>query len=133
MKKKNVENRSLFTAIALGLFMVLCSMGNVFAAEKATETTQSITAVGRYSNWDGVTNVAQFLDAGGNLCFAVDSDSVVTVYRTNASGEVVQTLPLVKQHSKFGTAICDANGYYYLVTGEDNTTDDTNVETVFIS
>ena len=40
---------------------------------------------------------------------------------------------LKKQHPKFGTVLCDNEGNYYIVTGEDNETDDTDVETIFIS
>ena len=98
-----------------------------------TGTAARITAVGIYANWDGVTNVAQFADAKGNLCYAVNSDSVVTVYQTDPTNAVPKPIKLTKQHPLFGTALCDKDGNFYLVTGEENKTDDTTVETVFIS
>ena len=132
-RKKTKGNRSVFAAVLLSVTMIFGGMGTAFGAQKETEITKTVAASGRYSNWDGVTNVAQFTDGEGNLCFAVDDNSVVTVYRTNSDREVVQTIPLTKQHPLFGTAICDANGNFYLVTGETNATEDTSVETVFIS
>ena len=93
-----------------------------------------IEAVGRYWNWDGVTNVAQFKGSDGNPYFAVDSDTSVTVYKTDGGRPLSDTITLEKQHPVFGTAICDSNGNYYLVTGENNTSDGArNTETVFIS
>ena len=93
----------------------------------------SITAVGSYHNWDGVTNAAQFQGPDGSLCFAVDSGSSVIIYRTDNGTRISGTVTLAKQHSLFGTAICDKDWNYYLVTGESNQTEDRNVETVFIS
>ncbi len=91
-----------------------------------------VSANGEYSNWEGVSNVSQFKTASGDFCFAVDSDSsvkVVTVDRTGATSSVT----LQKTHSLFGAVTVDANGNYYMVTGEQNTTSDTSVQTVFIS
>ena len=99
----------------------------------ATENKVAIYASGSYSNWDGVTNVAQFKGADGVLCYAIDADDHVTVYRTKEGKTLSDTITLKKQHPIFGTVICDGNGNFYLVTGEANSTDETNVETVFIS
>ncbi|MBR6380199.1 MAG: DUF4214 domain-containing protein [Lachnospiraceae bacterium] len=90
-------------------------------------------ATGQYRNWDGVTNVAQFQGPDGNLWYAVDSDSAVTVYRTNNGVPVSGSVTLTKQHPIFGTCLSDSSGNLYLVTGETNTTDDTSRETIFIS
>ena len=59
MKKKNTKRR-------IALFMLLCILialpqGNLYAADvKATKTSvnKTITAVGQYVNWDGVSNVS---------------------------------------------------------------------------
>ena len=101
-------------------------------SEAQTNVINSITAVGRYSNWDGVTNAAQFKGADGYLYFAVDGSGSVTVYKTNGTS-VVGTVTLTKQHPTFGTVICDSSGNFYLVTGETNSGSDTTTETVFIS
>ncbi|MBR5375683.1 MAG: hypothetical protein IK139_00210, partial [Lachnospiraceae bacterium] len=92
-----------------------------------------IAPSGQYHNWDGVTNVAQFKGADGNLCLAADSGTVVKIYKADAEGKTTFLVNLKKQHNKFGTALCDDSGNYYLVTGEDNDTEDTGVKTVFIS
>ena len=134
MKRQLMKRLS---AVSLAAIMTITLLPVAAMAEheniEATESRVDIMASGRYSNWDGVTNVAQFADANGNLCYAIDSDSEVTVYVTDETHKCVKTVNLKKQHPMFGTAICDKNGYFYLVTGEENSTDDTSVETVFIS
>ena len=96
-----------------------------------TEINYSVTAVGQYINWDGVSNVAEFTDGDGNYCFAYDGSTNVTIVKCLA-GKVVGTISLRKQHSIFGNVICDADGNYYVVTGENGSTD-RDAETVFIS
>jgi len=91
----------------------------------------TVKAVGQYVNWDGVSNVAEFLDNEGNYCFAYDSTDYVVVIKT-VNGVQVGTLNLKKQHSIFGAVICDSNGYYYVVTGQTGTNNPED-ETVFIS
>ena len=105
-------------------------MGDVDAVDSGIN--MSVQAKGEYSNWEGVSNVSQFKTASGDFCFAADSDSsvkVVTVDRTGATSSVT----LQKPHSLFGAVTVDANGNYYMVTGEQNTTSDTSVQTVFLS
>ncbi len=82
---------------------------------------------------DAVSNVTQFKGPDGNLYYAVDSDSVVTVYKTQNGNPISGTVTLEKKHPKYGTIICDSDENYYLVTGEDNEGDDSSVETIFIS
>ena len=99
-----------------------------------TGISASVEAVGWYDNWDGVSNVAQFRGADGNLWFAVDSEQTVTVYKTDGNGNICAgSVSLSKQHPTFGTALCDGAGNFYLVTGEENPTDNRTVETIFIS
>ena len=130
MKRKRL---SLVLSVCLIAACVFAAGLSASAASVATNQSVRITAVGRYSNWDGVTNVAQFKGADGSLCYAVASDDVVTVYRTSNGTPVSSGITLQKPHPLFGTVVCDSAGYYYLVTGEANGTDDTDVETVFIS
>ncbi len=107
--------------------------GSATLVSKDSGITKKISASGSYKNWDGVTNVAQFEGADGNMYIAVDDTSTVTIYKTSASLQVTGSVVLTKQHPTFGTALCDKNGNFYLVTGEANSGSDTNVETIFIS
>ena len=129
-------NRSRFSLIlSLCLAAILSFGGALYAVADITVTPQAvkIKPVGRYVNWDGVTNVAQFKGADGCLWYAVDSDDVVTVFKTKNGAPVAGSVTLKKPHPLFGTVVCDDDGYFYLVTGEENDTDDTGVETVFVS
>lgn len=101
-----------------------------FAASSPTEQLVEIYARSRYTNWDGVTNVAQFKGPDGNLWYAVDGDDAVTVYKTKKGAPVAGAVKLKKPHPLFGTVICDDAGYLYLVTGEANDTANTDKETV---
>lgn len=92
----------------------------------------SVKCVGQYINWDGVTNVAQFVGSNGDLSFAYDGDGYVTVVNTSG-GKVLSRVKLAKKHPLFGTVTCDNKGNYYLVTGETNEGENTSKETVFIS
>ncbi|MBP5254128.1 MAG: hypothetical protein J6Z23_01925 [Lachnospiraceae bacterium] len=135
-----MRRHSLYGAMALLLLMLLLLQGafpvrGTAATNTATDAgiQKRVYAGGVYYNWDGVSNIAQFRDAEGHFCFAVDGDYDVTVYKTVNGAVSGSTVTLAKQHPLFGTALCDADGNYYLVTGEQNFTDDTSVETVFIS
>ena len=134
IKLKNFFRKSAIS-LSLGMAVLMMSHGIVSAAPAVRDTgvQTAISASGRYVNWDGVTNVAQFKGNDGNLFFAVDSDSSVTVYKTNSQMQISGTVTLAKEHPIFGTVICDGNGNFYLVTGEANTSDDTSKDTVFIS
>ncbi|MCR5781540.1 MAG: hypothetical protein K6G90_02265 [Clostridia bacterium] len=111
----------------------LCVSGSAASSYTATGDFVSVYAYGRYDNWDGVTNVAQFRGPDGCLYYAIDADTDVVIHKTRNGKPVAGTVTLKKEHPLFGTAICDGSGYYYLVTGEANYTDDTDKETVFIS
>jgi hypothetical protein len=52
---------------------------------------------------------------------------------TTKNGKVKSTIKLAMKHSLFGAVTCDADGNYYVVTGETNTTDDTTKNTIFVS
>ena len=45
--------------------------------------THTVTSVGRYSNWAGVSSVSQFEDEKGNFCFAVDEGKQITILKPN--------------------------------------------------
>lgn len=101
---------------------------------KKTIIEQKVSAKGSYSNWDGVSNVAQFVGSNGEFCFAYDGDKYVTVVRTNSEGSTLKKkIQLEKKHPLFGTVTCDSDGNYYLVTGETNKSGSRNTDTIFIS
>lgn len=101
--------------------------------EYKTSVKKEVECVGQYANWDGVTNVAQFIGDNGEFCFAYDGKDSVTVIRTKDGKPLKKRVTLKKQHPLFGTAICDSKGNYYLVTGEENKGNNKSKETVFIS
>lgn len=86
-----------------------------------------------WDHWEGIPNVAQFKDEKGSFCIAVDGLKTVQIIKFNADGTQKSTLELTKPHPDFGTIICDTDGCYYMVTGEENKGGDRTTETVFIS
>lgn len=99
-----------------------------------TKLNISIIAEGSYVNWDGVSNVAQFVDGKGNFRFAYEDGDYIIVQKVTSSGLAKsQKVKLKKMHPLFGNVTCDSKGNFYVITGEENKGDDTSVETVFIS
>ncbi|MGN1305394.1 MAG: hypothetical protein ACI4YB_10215 [Oscillospiraceae bacterium] len=125
--------------ISLGLAFCMAMSCSVLASADSrsstkTDVTLSIKASGVYKNWDGTSNVAQFIDDEGCFCFAYDGTANVTVVKMDKNNEQrKETVLLKKLHPLFGTVTCDGNGNFYLVTGETNSGDDTSTETIFIS
>ena len=134
MKYRSILKKAIIS-LSVVLSVVLINNGSVSAASSSNNTGVefSIKASGRYVNWDGVTNAAQLRGADGNLYFALDQGSNVVIYKTNSQMQISGQVTLAKQHSIFGTVVCDGNGNYYLVTGENNSSNATRTETVFIS
>lgn len=128
--------RRLISA-ALAASMCLATAATAYADEYVTRMTvvqERVYASGKYKNWDGVSNVAQFVNNKGQFCFAYDGDKYVTVVTATKEATVYKKkIQLEKKHPLFGTVICDALGNFYLVTGEDNKTNNTDVDTIFIS
>ena len=125
------NNRMIRAAVVLSAaLLTISSVGNVYAGvctEKKTSVKKSITAEGSYANWDGVTNVSQFADEKGNFCFAYDNGKYVTVVKGK------NKINLKKKTSTFGAVTCDAEGYFYVVTGAANSSTDRNKNTVYVS
>lgn len=117
-------------SLRFGLFLT-----NVYAKPYEADTGVNVTvnATGGYVNWDGVSNVTQFLGADGNLWFAVDAGDCVNVYKTDKDSAITNVVSLVKQHPLYGTTIVNDDSNYYVVTGEKNKDIDPSVETIFIS
>ncbi len=97
-----------------------------------TDIDIKVEAAGEYSNWDGVSNVAQFIDGNGEYRFAYDTEKYVYVIKTK-DGLADESVCIEKRHGTFGGMACDTEGNYYLVTGEANTGDDTAQDTIFVS
>ena len=126
--------KTIFAIFTVVLILCFITPYSANAAVKTIDTDikQRVYAVGQYSNWDGVSTVAQFADENGELCFAYVSDKTLVVVKTK-SGKVSKTINLKLKGETFGTIVCDSDGYFYVVTGTANTGDDTDKETVFIS
>ena len=124
MNMKRIK-RLLFSAATL---LTACVVGSsqpqqTLAAsckEQKTNVGITITASGSYSNWDGVTNVSQFQDGNGEFCFAYDKGKSVYVVKTKNGVPQKEQICLKKKEQRFGAATCDADGYYYVVTGKSN-------------
>lgn len=100
---------------------------------KKTNVKTHVYASSSYSNWDGVSNVAQFADNNGNYCFAYTKKKTVWIVKMKNESLSSDKISLKMKHPLFGGVSCDEDGNYYLITGEYNKSDDTSVETIFIS
>ena len=137
MKKRTIR-KILFTGCALlTVCTAVLSQSEQTAAaackEQKTNVSIEIQSTGSNTNWDGVTNVSQFLAPDGEFCFAYDKGSFVYVVKTKNGVPQKKQIRLKKKTNEFGAVTCDADGYYYVVTGKSNYTDDTEKNTVFIS
>ncbi|MGN0600437.1 MAG: hypothetical protein ACI4JK_11140 [Oscillospiraceae bacterium] len=102
--------------------------------EKTKKTSSQVTVTSdQYINWDGTSNVAQFIGSNGKFSFAYDGSKYVTVVRTNGTAAYKKKVKLEKKHPIFGNVLCDKKGNYYLITGEKNNSNNTSRQTVFIS
>lgn len=139
MKKrmKDFAKRMVMVVMAFALFAGFLPMDAQAAKSPLSVTDtgvkQQIAAAGEYSNWDGVSNVAQFADEKGNYCFAYNTAKYVYVVKTKNGKAQKKKIKLKKAHDIFGGAACDSKGNYYLVTGEINKTSNTSKNTIFIS
>lgn len=133
--KKNIHSwkRSIASVIAIIMLIGLTPVSADTLASYNTKIKKEVTAEGWYSNWDGVSNVAQFVNEKGRYSFAYDDGKYVVVVRTKNGKASNTTIKLKKKHSIFGDIVCDSKGNYYVVTGENNDTDDTEKNTIFIS
>lgn len=112
---------------------VVSAQAGTFQAQK-TGLKQDITsATGMYSNWDGVSDGAQFLDSQGNVCMAYNRKNSVVIVKTKNGKPLLKTITLKKIASTFGVVTCDQDGNYYMVTGKTNNTSDSSMETIFVT
>lgn len=126
---------SFILCAAFAFNTVMMTAANASAYSEATKKTSvqvSITC-DDYINWDGTSNVAQFIGANGEFGFAYDGDKYVTVVKTNGKAAYKKKIKLEKKHPIFGNVICDEKGNYYLITGEENSSNNTSNNTIFVS
>ncbi|MBP3611160.1 MAG: hypothetical protein J6J42_12600 [Lachnospiraceae bacterium] len=134
-----MEIRDVVTGISHNVTPVLISVPSGNTAETSglicldTSLEVTVKAVGEYQNWDGVTNVSQFLDARGNLCFAYDAGENIIVVKTEKGTPAGKQIILKKEAEVFGAVTCDEKGDFYVVTGRKNDTEDTTKDTIFIT
>lgn len=134
MNKKNIASKIAF--LMLLCVLIALPQDNFYANDlKASKTSvnKSIEAVGQYINWDGVSNVSQFLDKNNELCFAYDNGKYVSVIKTKNGKQLSGILKLKKKAPLYGAITCDPEGNYYIVTGRENSGTNTNKKTVFIT
>ena len=116
-----------------GFYTSYSSALGVYFSAQNTSINLEVKSNGAYINWDGVTNVSQFINPNGNLCFAYDAgDNIILITTYQGTYNFYQTI-LPKVSDIFGAVTCDSNGYYYAVTGKNNDTDDTTQNTIFIT
>ena len=112
MKQTYKAKRIITFALILSILAVL-SPSEVHAkifTETQTSVKIKIEAMGQYINWDGVSNVSQFLDEKGELCFAFDNGKYVSVVKTKNGKPASKDIKLKKKSSIFGAVTCDKNG-----------------------
>ena len=121
-----------------GLFLPETVLGATLRV-KETKVDKYINAMGKYSNWDGVTNVHQFLDEKGELCFAyedseyVGSGKYVKVVKTKKGTPTGDVIKLKKKGKYVGAVTCDENGNYYVVTSQPNEEQKPSKNTLFVT
>ena len=125
--------RAVVIAVCLMFSLSLVSPVEVSANTQSTNLKLDIYAKGVYSNWDGVSNVAQFTDNNGQYCYAYYKKKTLHIVKTKNGVPQKNEVTLKMKYSLFGDVTCDSEGNYYVVTGRNNKTDDTSVNTIFIS
>lgn len=129
-KRKNIRSLLLFCLIFTLLIPTTVLAGGLSANKTKCKTL--IYANGEYVNWEGVSNVSQFLTADGNFGFAVEKKKSITVYFTK-NGKIKKHLTIRKKHPLFGGITSDDNGDLYVVTAKNNKGNKKSVNTVFVS
>ncbi len=137
-RRYSIVKKTIKTLIAgcLAATLAVTSTATVSAADIEKINTKlkvRVVTEGQYVNWDGVPSVAQFTDENGEFCFAYSTGKKIKVAKTK-DGRVSKKMNLEMQGgSIFGSVTCDENGMFYVVTGEENTGEDTSKNTVFIT
>ncbi len=101
-----------------------------FALKFPTGLTYDVYSRGRGWYRAGVSTASQFIDERGNFCFALDRDDEIILYKTSY-GKITKKITVPNRHELFGGACCDGDGYFYLVFGDSNDTENDEVNTIF--
>ncbi len=131
--------RSVLSALAAVCLLTASAAAEFVMCDATLSSVDSgvahnVESVGRYANWAGVSSVSQFTDERGRFCFAVDRGDRVEICRTE-NGRVLadETVTVANPYTRFGGAVCGADGSLYLVWGRENEGSDTSLSTVFVS
>lgn len=122
--------------LSLTLFLCLAQSVTVHADTYTTEYTgfcYKIYANREYKNWEGASNISQFTDNKGNVCFSYYVGKTVTIVKTKDGKISGQNITLKMPYPIYGGVICDSKGYYYVVSGQKNTSGRSGIKTIFIS
>lgn len=124
---------SFVLVLLLIILLPDAAYADTFSEKKIDIKNYRIVADGEYMNWEGVSNVSQFADANGNYCFAYVKPKSIVIVKTK-NGEIQENnIILKKKYPIFGGVVCDKDGYYYLVSGRENKTNNRKKNTVFVS
>ena len=135
-RSKNIQKIKSLTGAFLAAVVTIATIpATVYAAEVNSVDTgikYEVYASGQYSNWDGVSTVAQFADKKGDFAFAYQSGKNIKVVLTE-DGKPAKKVTLKMKGDIFGSVICDEDGFFYVASGTANTGTNTDKETVFIT
>lgn len=127
------------SAAAAAMAIALSMSAAVYADETAeikTSVTMDLTDIpGQYPHWDGVSPVTQFKYSDGSACIAVHEGDELNVQRISSDGTLSTIFKTKLKHPEYGTITCDAEGNFYVVTGEvaDKNTQNRKQQTIFIT
>ena len=95
----------------LSLTLSCLASVSVFGADNMinTKIKLNVKAEGEYVNWEGISNVSQFIGPDGEFWFAYNGKKKVTVVSTE-NGKVKNKVELEKPHDSFGAVCSEVNG-----------------------
>lgn len=95
-------------------------------------TTLNTTDLG-WQNWSHVSPISEFKDEKGNYCFGYVKGSYYYIKKYNSKLKLTGSIKVKKKYPLFGSIACDADGYYYIVWGKNDTAGKTGVDTIAVS
>lgn len=109
--KKNRTNKMIFIMVFTLVLCVLTFLpvSDLYAksfTETKTSIKKTVTATGQYINWDGVSNVSQFLAPDGAFCFAYDDGKYVSVVKTQRGKPVSKIGPEISTKRRTMLFMC---------------------------
>lgn len=134
--KKQTFTRCAGLMLAFALLLAAAfpvTAKSAVSGSKSTGIKLQIQATGEYTNWEGVSNVSQFAGADGSYCFAYDNSKSVVIVKTKNGKVQKGKITLKKKYPLFGGVTCDSKGNYYVAWGKENSGNDAEKETIFVS